>query len=1376
MPSWKPDCLKASHTLNHINNTIQTARLLHDENLSVSNESTVSKTNTCHDSNSNNNLIKLDSPHSTKSEQSSKALSFQNASSKVSIQKGYSLVELSRINGSQFGLTIAGGTDKDSRPRICDLKPGSIAHRCDELQIGDMIISINNIKTQGLKHEEIIDLIKNAGDSLRLEFEYNLPPWPIHPHHAVRSNTVHIQLEKENNSYGFTIRGGYNEDQIKSRPLIVTNIRAGGPSDREGTLKIGDRILAINGINVVNATLQDAYYILKQCKGLTLFLVEYDSAIVDSIKNSNGPLLIEIEKSPGSAIGIKLCVGKSLNGKNQILVESVKPASIADRCGAIYVGDQILSIDDVSFEHVTLAEANQILKNCVGEFSRVEILPLSQMHASKSFSQIKRYNQSLIDFNKDNRLIDMKKFGSINSCSTPLNTNSVCHSDVADLILKSDENGTFGFTLQSPSVLMSTSHISDAIQNMSLFPVIGYVEPNSPAEKSGIIQPGDRILSVNGRSLEGLSLEEARQIIKESGMTLHLEIEFDVADSIMLSSGIFQVKLLKKNLDLGVSVAYPKYWKSENYPFISEIKKGSVAYRSGMLQQGDQILFIDNYSLRNKTLGEVNQLLRSADEIVKLKIKKDDSFSEENSDDKSIVYTVEMQRNGGPLGITISGSDDIFEPMYVSGLSEGGLAERTNAIHVGDVILAINNVSLRGKSLTEAIELLQNADDMVTLKISRKLDKSIRGDESMSNIHASNQLKTLQAFKIPVCRDTNDNGSYISNQSNNEHNKSLQYLPFPLDMTNFIRQSQNQSTSQNSITNNTRIKINNQYLESLKKKANSLDSINAVERELDEVLKDLELNSQDLNEQLEENEFHSNSIIELPITIQKNIKIETCSSSSNSSSSPSTSLNKSNNSNNSTKWASEFTDSNLNRQVKNSEFLRENPNDLFIDDLIVQTKSRHNIISTYELCTECFDENMANDRSKNNVNHKCCKNRQFQHLNDYSHNKSSSPINFLKENNKQLPQQHNITTSTTVYNQQVNPIKISNSFSNQDISQISNAFMNSNNNEYHQQNRLRSIMDQTNEPSFHDIVNNNKNKQANFNRLNSSNRSLNGSDFRPNGNVISQRVFSIGLPNGTIRSGEHSPSPKSTDSRKDDDKLDKLPPVPPSTWSANASFRRRNQVFQSSPHTSNNRIKKTNVINGSKNSFHNEMSDNFRDDCTEADSPSDNKLNIYKNNIELTIRESEEEDDTASSLSNSLKNYDNVNQNEDNIEDEKLEITINKDNINNDFGFSIIDSIHGNGIFVHRIRNGTNAEQNFFLRPKTKIFKINNYDFTKIDINQALKILSSEQAISSNLKLVISKKPKNVMLNEDKKTQHLDEKLNSIQNPYAINSSRATAL
>jgi C-terminal processing protease CtpA/Prc len=44
---------------------------------------------------------------------------------------------------------------------------------------------------------------------------------------------------------------------------------------------------------------------------------------------------------------------------------------------------------------------------------------------------------------------------------------------------------------------------------------------------------------------------------------------------------------------------------------------------------------------------------------------------------------------------------------------------RTNAIHIGDRILAINDVSLRGKGLNEAIKLLQTSSDEITLKISR---------------------------------------------------------------------------------------------------------------------------------------------------------------------------------------------------------------------------------------------------------------------------------------------------------------------------------------------------------------------------------------------------------------------------------------------------------------------------------------------------------------------------------------------------------------------------------------------------------------------------------------------------------------------------------
>lgn len=371
---------------------------------------------------------------------------------------------------------------------------------------------------------------------------------------------------------------------------------------------------------------------------------------------------------------------------------------------------------------------------------------------------------------------------SINSCglsSTTNTTNQVNHSESVDVTLVCDDTGTFGFTLQAGPLLLPNSHLIDPnTSTSSHYPVIGYIEPNSSAEKSGVMQPGDRVLSINGRSLDNLNLDEARQLIKESGTQLNLEIEFDVADNIMLTSGIFQVKLIRKNLDIGLTVVYPRFLKADEYPLISDVKKGGVAYRSGMLQPGDRLMFIDHISLRGKSINEINQLLKNTDEVVKLKIKKDEIYTEDNVDEKTVVYTVEMQRNGGPLGITISGSDEPFDPIYVSGLTEGGLAERTQAIHTGDIILAINNVSLRGKTLAEAIDLLRNADDTVTLKISRQISDSSVSEtlssrqpraqltlSSSSNHLINNSMTSVSQNSSAIYGDYNNKPKIVSNDN-----------------------------------------------------------------------------------------------------------------------------------------------------------------------------------------------------------------------------------------------------------------------------------------------------------------------------------------------------------------------------------------------------------------------------------------------------------------------------------------------------------------------------------------------------------------------------------------------------------------------------------
>ena len=60
---------------------------------------------------------------------------------------------------------------------------------------------------------------------------------------------------------------------------------------------------------------------------------------------------------------------------------------------------------------------------------------------------------------------------------------------------------------------------------------------------------------------------------------------------------------------------------------ISEVKKGSAAHRTGTLEAGDRILSIDGVRLDDCSVDDARALLASAEDVVRLKIQKD----EENS-------------------------------------------------------------------------------------------------------------------------------------------------------------------------------------------------------------------------------------------------------------------------------------------------------------------------------------------------------------------------------------------------------------------------------------------------------------------------------------------------------------------------------------------------------------------------------------------------------------------------------------------------------------------------------------------------------------------------------------------------------------------------
>ncbi|XP_056000818.1 glutamate receptor-interacting protein 1-like isoform X5 [Ostrea edulis] len=604
-------------------------------------------------------------------------------------QTGVALVELQKKTGSGLGLIVSGGTDKENRAHISSFRPGGVAHRSDALLEGDYIVSVNGIKTRDMKHDEVISLLKNTGEQVLLEVEYQLPDTGFSDSFSVCCKQYTINLQREGKSFGFTIRGGYHEQQHKTRPLIVTQVRPGGPADREGSLKIGDRIIAINDYNVAHFSLAEASVFLQQCGREVSLLVEYDVSLMEAVNNAQGPLLIEIDKLPGMKLGLHL-TQTTHQGRPCLCIDLIEPMSIADRCGALHIGDHITSIDGTSVDQMSVAEATRLIETHTQDTIKLELLPHRLVERQQSR-----------DFIKKNGLL--KAPVSISSAATSVViSNQICHVDTVEVSLCGDHKG-IGLTVEGGSP-----------EGITVYSI----QSGSVAERCGVIQEGDRVLVVNNIDIINQSAEEVNQLIRDHRHRCDLTVEFDVAESVMPSSGVFIVKLPNHPRNLGLTI---KTIRGEL--IITSVKKGSVSYRCGSVQTGDRLLAVSDIRTDGLTIEDVMHLLQTPEDILKLKLRREEHPNDESCDE-SVVYTVELHRRGGPLGITISGTDSPGDPIIISDIIKGGLAEKTGAIHVGDLLLAINGEMMKGRTLTEATDMLQSAEDLVTLKIARPIEAS----------------------------------------------------------------------------------------------------------------------------------------------------------------------------------------------------------------------------------------------------------------------------------------------------------------------------------------------------------------------------------------------------------------------------------------------------------------------------------------------------------------------------------------------------------------------------------------------------------------------------------------------------------------------------
>ncbi|KAJ8303902.1 hypothetical protein KUTeg_017485 [Tegillarca granosa] len=198
-------------------------------------------------------------------------------------------------------------------------------------------------------------------------------------------------------------------------------------------------------------------------------------------------------------------------------------------------------------------------------------------------------------------------------------------------------------------------------------------------------------------------------------------------------------------------------------PIITSVHSSSPAEKCGLVKEGDRILKINGKDISDKMLDDINIILHECrrrcdlNQLWPHRLPAHGGglgigISDDSCED-SVTYTVELKRHGGPLGITISGTDIHTDPIIISDIIEGGLADRTGAIHIGDKLLGINSESMKGRNLTEATNLLKNAGDIVTLKIARPSETSSEEETTTPGASGDSALESWDSYGQDVIID-----------------------------------------------------------------------------------------------------------------------------------------------------------------------------------------------------------------------------------------------------------------------------------------------------------------------------------------------------------------------------------------------------------------------------------------------------------------------------------------------------------------------------------------------------------------------------------------------------------------------------------------------
>ncbi|XP_068762967.1 membrane-associated guanylate kinase, WW and PDZ domain-containing protein 1 isoform X39 [Struthio camelus] len=361
-----------------------------------------------------------------------------------------------------FGFRILGGNEPGEPIYIGHIVPLGAADADGRLRSGDELICVDGTPVVGKSHQLVVQLMQQAAKqghvnlTVRRKVVYTVPkaenevPSPASSHHS-SNQPASLTEEKRTpqgsqNSlntvssgsgstsgigsgggggsgvvstvvqpYDVEIRRGENEGfgfvivSSVSRPEAGTTfgrIIEGSPADRCGKLKVGDRILAVNGCSITNKSHSDIVNLIKEAGNtVTLRIIPGDESSnatlltnaekIATITTTHTPQQIPQESSRNNAkpkqesqfdfkppqaaqqqdqdfytvelergakgFGFSLRGGREYN--MDLYVLRLAEDGPAERCGKMRIGDEILEINGETTKNMKHARAIELIKN-----------------------------------------------------------------------------------------------------------------------------------------------------------------------------------------------------------------------------------------------------------------------------------------------------------------------------------------------------------------------------------------------------------------------------------------------------------------------------------------------------------------------------------------------------------------------------------------------------------------------------------------------------------------------------------------------------------------------------------------------------------------------------------------------------------------------------------------------------------------------------------------------------------------------------------------------------------------------------------------------------------------------------------------------------